>query len=446
MESDSLGNVFIGTTFQNTISTGTSTFTSFGSNDILIAKLYPNGTEEWARQFGNARANSLSDIAVDGRGNVHLTGFCQGDTNFFGNITHLTSQPWHFYLARLNSAGVTQWVTAGSPPNSSIRFTDGIAVEIASQEKIYVIGEQLPCTGGPCGENFLAKFDTLGVQYFHKSGPSTYYGGLGRFKLDRSDNIFTVRYDRYTGAYIKYDKDLNYKWALPTNLVYGCWDQGTFEVDKDGNSYRAGRIMWTDPIYPGCSDTAKVVWFGNNRFVVNGNAQYGADILYTIYDSTGKMTFVKAIGGNNSEGFTSIHHSKTNDLYYNGGFNYSYNNNYLTDTLVLGTHTLQNVSPFQQFFIAKIGSFDLVGLKNVTAEKDLAIYPNPVNDLVHVKSDEGTVSSCQVFDLLGNELISTRINGTENPRSVDVSTLSPGTYLLKITSGGTTTCKKLIKN
>ena len=59
-------------------------------------------------------------------------------------------------------------------------------------------------------------------------------------------------------------------------------------------------------------------------------------------------------------------------------------------------------------------------------QTDIRIYPNPVQDVLHIESPESKVLSVSVFDYLGRQLITTR------EKTVNISHLKPGIYLVKV--------------
>lgn len=70
------------------------------------------------------------------------------------------------------------------------------------------------------------------------------------------------------------------------------------------------------------------------------------------------------------------------------------------------------------------------------------IFPNPANDKVSISGLQNPVEELQIYDVTGG-LVKTfnAISGS----TYDVSEVSPGIYFLKISSGGTTSMRKLIK-
>ena len=76
-------------------------------------------------------------------------------------------------------------------------------------------------------------------------------------------------------------------------------------------------------------------------------------------------------------------------------------------------------------------------------ERPFTLYPNPVNDQLSLRFDDGTEpESVELYDLAGR-LVGTKPNDLE---SIDMSTMSSGVYLLRITTkDGTRYHEKIIR-
>ncbi len=70
-------------------------------------------------------------------------------------------------------------------------------------------------------------------------------------------------------------------------------------------------------------------------------------------------------------------------------------------------------------------------------------YPNPIDDKLHLSNNQ-TIDSVKVYNLIGQELFSKAINDTD--AILDMSDFSSGTYLIKITSKENTKTIKVVKN
>jgi hypothetical protein len=79
---DSSGSVYVAGYFQGTASFGSTTLTSAGSADIYVVKFASSGSFQWAVSAGSTGSAQGTGIAVDGSGNVYVTGFFEGTVDF----------------------------------------------------------------------------------------------------------------------------------------------------------------------------------------------------------------------------------------------------------------------------------------------------------------------------------------------------------------------------
>ena len=77
----------------------------------------------------------------------------------------------------------------------------------------------------------------------------------------------------------------------------------------------------------------------------------------------------------------------------------------------------------------------------MSAQDGLGFYPNPVdNGKIYITSKSGLEKEVLIFDVLGKKVLQTVTSSKE----VNVSTLSPGVYIIKIREGEATATRKLI--
>ena len=71
----------------------------------------------------------------------------------------------------------------------------------------------------------------------------------------------------------------------------------------------------------------------------------------------------------------------------------------------------------------------------------LGFYPNPVsNGKIYITSKTSLDKEVLIFDVLGKKVLQTTISS----RELNISSIPPGVYIIKITEGETTTTRKLI--
>jgi len=80
-------------------------------------------------------------------------------------------------------------------------------------------------------------------------------------------------------------------------------------------------------------------------------------------------------------------------------------------------------------------------LQETTVIEGLSMYPNPVsNGKVYITSKSDSDKEVIIFDVLGKKALQTTISSKE----LNISTLSPGVYIIKINEGDASATRKLI--
>lgn len=69
----------------------------------------------------------------------------------------------------------------------------------------------------------------------------------------------------------------------------------------------------------------------------------------------------------------------------------------------------------------------------------LQVYPNPTKNVLNISTDSNSTKTVQVYDMIGKEVINTQIENQLN-----VSNLTTGMYVAKITEDGKTSTTKLV--
>jgi hypothetical protein len=116
--------------------------------------------------------------------------------------------------------------------------------------------------------------------------------------------------------------------------------------------------------------------------------------------------------------------------------------------------TLSNMNPGDTLYVNvweygndtmgtfKISAYDASLANTSFNNSNFTFYPNPVKDVLTISNSEN-ISKVQVINLLGQEMIVKTVN--DNQGQIDMSGLSTGTYLVKITSDKLVKTIKVIK-
>ena len=79
--------------------------------------------------------------------------------------------------------------------------------------------------------------------------------------------------------------------------------------------------------------------------------------------------------------------------------------------------------------------------KNQEATDALGFYPNPVsNGKIYITSKTTGAKEVTVFDVLGKKVLQTTLSA----RELNISSISPGVYIIKIKEGDASATRKLI--
>ena len=157
--------------------------TSAGLHDAFVTKLNSSGAHQWTNTYGSTLRDYVEGLAVDGSGNVHVTGFFNGTVDFgAGNVT-TTAGTWNAFVTKLNSAGVHQWTnTFGGTGKSA-----GLGVAVDGSGNVHVTGyfkDTIDFGAGNVNsagnwDVFVTKLNSSGVHQWtntYGGGTSVHYG------------------------------------------------------------------------------------------------------------------------------------------------------------------------------------------------------------------------------------------------------------------------------
>jgi hypothetical protein len=205
---DGSGNIFLAGFFRGSILLNTILNTVGGSDDldVFVAKLDTNGNPSWSKGFGTTSNDTPNDIAMDGSGNVLVTGMVGGSTNFGGG---LVSAPG----SSSQNAFLVKYTNASTYVNARILQADsGVSLDADGADNIYLSG-------------FTTRIIDLG------GGPLP-YGGFNDMFLTKLDaglgHVWSKEFGdakRQSAEAVRYDKTT--KSVLVTSSVSGNIDFGT---------------------------------------------------------------------------------------------------------------------------------------------------------------------------------------------------------------------------
>jgi uncharacterized delta-60 repeat protein len=208
------------------------------SDDYATIKYNSAGDTVWVSRYngpGNFWDRAYA-IAVDGQGNVYVTGYSSGSGTDFDYAT-----------IKYNSAGIEQWVQRYNGPGYNWDWPKAIAVD--GQGNVHVTGYIATVSVSPYNHDYLTiKYnsagDTLWVRRYN--GPGNYIDRAYAIALDSSGNVYVTGWSYGSGTMddyltIKYNPVGVQQWVARYNGPGIFWDDATaIALDGSGNVYVTG--------------------------------------------------------------------------------------------------------------------------------------------------------------------------------------------------------------
>ena len=193
---DSSGNIYVTGVSAATWGSPVRAFTA--GADAFVAKLSSSGVLQWNTFLGSSGNDYGHGIALDGSGNVYVTG--QSDATWGSPVRAFTAGADAF-VAELSSSGALQWNTFLGV-SSGNDYGRGIAVDGATN--VYISGESYATWGSPLrsytgnSDTFVAKLASGGALQWN-----TFLGGSGidsasGIAVDTSGNVYITGSSRAT--------------------------------------------------------------------------------------------------------------------------------------------------------------------------------------------------------------------------------------------------------
>jgi hypothetical protein len=192
--------------FAGTADFGGGSWTSAGGNDIFLAKYSSsNGSPLWAKRLGGTTTDSAYGVAVDGGGNVWVTGDFTSTVNFGGGAL-TPSGGGDIFLAKYSSSGGYVWANHFGTGSSWAPHANAVSVD--GSGNVLLTGwilDYVDFGGGPltaAGQSydiFVAKFTPAGAYLWAKRAGAGYSDHGASVAADHNGNVLSVG-DFYASA------------------------------------------------------------------------------------------------------------------------------------------------------------------------------------------------------------------------------------------------------
>lgn len=373
--------------------------TPFGkeSYDVYLIKINEKGETTWIKTLGGTGSDwGVSLQITDDEGYI-ISGRTTGFGYDWGNP----------YLIRTNSMGEIIWskTPSGSSPGCSV-----FDFCVTTDGGYLIAGNTFGFNEGEAGHVFLVKTDSKGDKIWDKIY-NNYTNNVGVSVKETPD-----------GGYVL--SGVSYQ-AIPGN-PYAC----VIELTKTD---KLGTLLWKKTFSEGGYT------FGHSvdntidgGFIISGkaiNQKNNNTEVYLIKTNALGVTqwtkFYESLGN----GYPGVIVKQSSD----GGFMITGN--------AEGPYTQSNV-----FLIKTDKNGKTSGIANSLSEKrgnGILVYPTLADDVVTILRETGSKILVEIIDIHGRVIY--HEEKTDNPVRINTSKYSPGSYVLKVSSGSKITTKLIVK-
>ncbi len=190
--------------------------------NVFVLKLDSNGVYQWHTFHGTGVILGSRAIVVDGDGNVYVA----GESLAWGTPLHAQGGGLEIFVLKLDSGGAYQWHTFYG--SSSYDYASGIAVD--GDGNVYVTGCSAETWGSPLHAHHggyddivVLKLDSSGAYQWH-----TFYGSVG------GDFGRAIHVDGGGDVYVSGKSDGTWGFGFPIDSHSGKYDAFTLRLDTSG--------------------------------------------------------------------------------------------------------------------------------------------------------------------------------------------------------------------
>jgi hypothetical protein len=346
--SDDEGNSYITGYFYGSLNLGTTniSFPYSGYQEMFIAKLNPSGAAVWARGMNCINNDNGKGIALDGNGNVFVTGTFTGSASPGNTNINSTGNTEDMFLSKYDSQGSLLWIVDSGGTSTD----NGYGVAVDKFGNAYVVGvfygsanfggTNVLYSYGGSADGFLAKYTPNGALVWVQQMGGTGSDFARGVTVDRDGNPVV------TGDFIdtamfgavclitKGSRDIFVAKYSPTGTLLWVQQAGgpsddygnAVAVDATGNCFLTGNFYGS-------------VSVGGTNLSSFG----GFDVLTAKFDNDGNLAWARQAGTGNNDSGNAISVDTNGNAFVTGSY---------YGTMNFGTTNLPGIA-YDDIFVAK---------------------------------------------------------------------------------------------
>lgn len=420
--SDDEGGVLVAGYFYGTTQIGPDIFTSYGSQDLFVAKYDQFGNFIWSIRAGGSMADYLSGLALNPEQDFFIAGYFYNSITI-GDTTLQDARSSDIFTAKFSADADLLWVSyaGGSSSdmvNSAVCDHEGNLLIAGAYYNDITMGDTTIMTTNPVGvyvaiyqpdgqlnQVFQLDGTYLTTEVYLAAKPSGGFYMAGNFseQISFGNDIFEAGEFNQDIFIASYDTYCDLQWARHAHSSSSDQVVG-IETDAYNNLFITGHYLDTiqfDLIslpYTLCCGSREVFIVSYSAY---GNVLWGDQI-------SGARANIKAFELNQQD-----------ELLLSGLF---------SEEVFMGDLSLSYVDGYRNYLTC-LKTEVYTGIGSHTNKTDMVIFPNPARDKIMVGSGSGDPFSFEVYSLNG-QLISSgeMINNGE----INLTGLPPGHYTLRI--------------
>jgi hypothetical protein len=286
-----------------TFGSGPGAVTLSGAEDAFVAEYDTSGSLVWVRQVAGVTRSVAASAAIDGAGNVFVTGWYVGGASFSGTPMSGAGAATAF-VARYLADGTFDWVRSPSSTFGSLGFD----VAVDSAGNAYVGGADGGIDFGN-GDSYLnvGGLEAFAAKYLANGsvGWTRQFAGIG------NDIVFGIGVDPATNqVYLSG----TFAWTVDFGSGNTLTSAGLSEAFV-ARLTTSGATVWARSVSSTGDDMAARLSIGNGRVTITGSyggtatlgsielLGYGqSDAFVASYDLDGDVQWARPIAGPNGEG------------------------------------------------------------------------------------------------------------------------------------------------